>query len=230
MFTPSPIRSPSASSTTSPRWMPMRNWTLPVGPHPGVPLDQAVLHLDPAADRVDHAAKLHQDAVAGALDHPPVVNGDARIDEIAAKGPEAGENAILVRAREPRISDNVGDQNGREFTRHNHQPGSDFGPDYIGEEGGIREEAERPTIDRPCSRGVASTGAGRGMLPGGAPPPEPIAGIAGCGWCAGPEARTGRSTVASSEIRRRSAYSACRPPPATGVRRARPRRPPPCGG
>jgi hypothetical protein len=48
---------------------------------PGVALHHAVLHLDPAAHRVDHAAELHQDAVAGALDNAAVMNGDRRVDQ-----------------------------------------------------------------------------------------------------------------------------------------------------
>jgi hypothetical protein len=40
----------------------------PVLSHPCVALDQAVLHLDGAADGVDHAAELDEEAVAGAVD------------------------------------------------------------------------------------------------------------------------------------------------------------------
>ena len=49
---------------------------------------EAVLHLDRAAHRVDHAAKLDQAAVAGALDDAPVMRGDGGIDQIAAQPPE----------------------------------------------------------------------------------------------------------------------------------------------
>src|SRR5208283_5455800 len=38
----------------------------------GVALDEAVLHLDRAAHRVDHAAELDEAAVAGALDDAPM--------------------------------------------------------------------------------------------------------------------------------------------------------------
>ena len=40
---------------------------------------------------------------------------DGGIDQVAAKGPKASEDSILVRAREPRVADNVGHQNRREF-------------------------------------------------------------------------------------------------------------------
>jgi hypothetical protein len=51
---------------------------------PGVALNEAVLHLDGAAHRVDHAAKLEEAAVAGAFDDTPAMRGDGGIDQIAA--------------------------------------------------------------------------------------------------------------------------------------------------
>ena len=51
MLTPSPIRSPSLSSTTSPIWIPTRYSILRSDRTPGVALDEAGLHLDgPAPD------------------------------------------------------------------------------------------------------------------------------------------------------------------------------------
>jgi hypothetical protein len=35
---------------------------------------------------------------------------DGGIDQVAAQGPEPGEDAILIRARKPRIADDVGHQ------------------------------------------------------------------------------------------------------------------------
>src|SRR5271166_3696386 len=60
--------------------------------------DQAVLHLDRAAHRVDHAAELDDAAVAGALDDAPVVGGDGRIDEIAAEALPSPLAAATARA------------------------------------------------------------------------------------------------------------------------------------
>ena len=57
--------------------------------HAGVALDHAVLHLDRASHRVDHAAKLDEETVAGALDDAPVMRGDGGIDQIAAQPPKA---------------------------------------------------------------------------------------------------------------------------------------------
>ena len=75
----------------------------------GVALDHAVLHFDGAAHRVDHAAELDDAAVAGALDDAAVMEGDGRIDQVAAERPEPRQNAILVRSREPAIADDIRD-------------------------------------------------------------------------------------------------------------------------
>ena len=52
--------------------------------HARVALDEAVLHFDGAAHRVDHAAEFDDRTVAGALDDAAVMGGDGRIDQIAA--------------------------------------------------------------------------------------------------------------------------------------------------
>ena len=81
--------------------------------HAGVALDHAVLHFDRAAHGVDDAAELDDDAVAGALDDAPVMHGDGRIDEIAAQRPQPRQDAILVRAGEPAVADDVRDKGSR---------------------------------------------------------------------------------------------------------------------
>ena len=91
-----------------------------LGRHAGVALDHAGLHLDGAPHGVDHAAELDDVAVAGALDDAPVMSGDGRVDEIAAEAPQARQCAILVRAGEPAVADNVGDQDRRELARFAH--------------------------------------------------------------------------------------------------------------
>src|SRR6185437_3444153 len=65
-----------------------------------VALDPAVLHLDAAADSVDHAAELDDRAVAGALDDAAAMGGDRRVDEVAAEPSQARERTILVGAGE----------------------------------------------------------------------------------------------------------------------------------
>ena len=91
-----------------------------LGRQAGVALDHAVLHLDGAAHGVDHAAELDEAAVAGALDDAPVMRGDGGVDQIAAQAPEPRQRAILVRAGEPAVADDVGDQDRRDFPRFRH--------------------------------------------------------------------------------------------------------------
>jgi len=55
-----------------------------LGGQAGVALDHGGLHLDGAAHSVDHAAKLDKNAVARALDDAPVMQGDGRIEQVAA--------------------------------------------------------------------------------------------------------------------------------------------------
>jgi hypothetical protein len=78
-----------------------------------VAFDHAVLHFDRAAHRVDHATKLDEAAVAGAFNDAAVMEGDGRIDQVAAKRPEPSQDAILVRSREPAVTDNIRNQNRR---------------------------------------------------------------------------------------------------------------------
>ena len=81
-----------------------------LGRQAGVALDHAVLHLDGATHRIDHASELDEAAVAGALHHAAVMGGDRGIDQIAAQRPEPRERAILIRARQSAIADDVGRQ------------------------------------------------------------------------------------------------------------------------
>ena len=115
ILTPSPMRSPSASSTTSPRWMPRRNSMRFSGGRPALRSSIAGLHFDRAAHGVDDAAKLDDPTVAGALDDAAVIHGDGRIDQIAAERPKARQRPVLVRAGEPAIADDIRDQDRREL-------------------------------------------------------------------------------------------------------------------
>ena len=54
-------------------------------------------------------------AVARALDDPAVVDGDRRVDQVAAQRAEARQNPFLVGAGEPAVADDVGDQDRRNF-------------------------------------------------------------------------------------------------------------------
>jgi hypothetical protein len=90
------------------------------GRHAGVALDHAGLHLDCAANRIDHAAELDDDTVAGALDDASVVDGDDRVDQVAAERPEPRQRAIFVRPCEPTVAGDVGHQNRCEFAGLGH--------------------------------------------------------------------------------------------------------------
>ncbi len=83
--------------------------------HAGVALDHAGLHFDRAPHRVDHAAKFGEESVAGALDDPPFVNGDGRIDQVAAQRPQSGERAILVSRGETAESNHIGGEDRRDL-------------------------------------------------------------------------------------------------------------------
>ena len=104
MLTPSPMRSPSLSSTT----------------HAGVALDHGVLDLDRASDGLDDAAKLDDGAVASALDDSAAVNGDGRINEVAAQRAQSSQDAFFVGAGEPAVTDDVGGQDRLEFSALRH--------------------------------------------------------------------------------------------------------------
>ena len=131
-----------------------------------VALDQAVLHLDPAADRVDHATELDQHPVSRALDHPAVVNRDAGIDQVAAHRPEPGQNPVLVRACKPRIADNVGDQNRRELAGYYHSAGLRLRPTYIGEAARQSRTGRGPQAESRRARWrAARPGAGLALAP-----------------------------------------------------------------
>ena len=93
------------------------------GGRPALRSIDAALHFDRAAHGVDHAAELDEAAVAGALDDAAVMRGDGGIDQIAAQPPEPRQRAILVRAGEPAIADDVGDQDRRDFPGLAHSSG-----------------------------------------------------------------------------------------------------------
>ena len=78
-----------------------------------VALDHGVLHFDCTAHRVNDAAELDDAAVAGALDDAAMMDGDCRIDQIAAQRAQSRQSPIFVRAGEPAVADHIRDQNRR---------------------------------------------------------------------------------------------------------------------
>ena len=69
-----------------------------IGRQAGIALDHRILDLDGAAHRVDDAAELDERAVAGALDDASAMDGDGRIDEVAAQRSKPRQRAVLVGA------------------------------------------------------------------------------------------------------------------------------------
>ena len=86
----------------------MRNSMRRVRRDPGVALDHRPLDFNGAVHCVDDTAELDNRAVPRALNDPAMMHGDGRVDQIAAQRPEPSKDAILVRASEPRIADDIG--------------------------------------------------------------------------------------------------------------------------
>jgi hypothetical protein len=78
-------------------------------------LDHRMLDFDGAAHRVDDAAELDQCAIAGPFDDASAVDGDGRIDEVAAQRAQPRQSAVLVGAGQAAEADDVGSQNRGEF-------------------------------------------------------------------------------------------------------------------
>ena len=86
----------------------------------GVALGHAVLNLDRALHGVDHAAEFDETAVAGSLDDAPMMGVDRGVDQIAAQASEPRQRAILVRAGESAVADNIRDHDRRDFPGSRH--------------------------------------------------------------------------------------------------------------
>ncbi len=97
----------------------------------GIALDESVLHLDRAADRVDNAAELDDRAVAGALDRPTVTRGDGGIDQIASETAKAREGSVLVGAGNPAVPDDVGPRSSRPSWSSHICPNASSGPPVL---------------------------------------------------------------------------------------------------
>ena len=120
MLTPSPIRSPSLSSTTSPEVDADPKFDALVRRDSSVALDHRPLDFNGAVHGVYDAAELDDAAVAGALDDAPMVDRDGRIDQVASERPQPRQNPVLVGSGKPRIADDVGHQDRRDFARLPH--------------------------------------------------------------------------------------------------------------
>jgi hypothetical protein len=88
----------------------------------GVAADHRVLHCYGAAHGINHAAELDESSVARSFEHTPVMYGDCRIDEIAAQSSQPRQGTILINARQPAESGNVGGEDCRKFAFFDHSP------------------------------------------------------------------------------------------------------------
>ena len=102
----------------------MRNSIRLSRPDARVALDHGVLYFDRATHRVNDTAELDDAAVAGALDDAAVMHGDRGIDQVAAQCPEPRQSAILVRSREPAITDHIRDQDRGDLAGFGHPCGT----------------------------------------------------------------------------------------------------------
>ena len=100
MLTPSPIRSPSLSSTTSPEMDADPKFDALVGCDLCVALDHRPLDFYGAVHRIDDATELNDAAVAGALDDAAVMHGDSRGRSGRCEGSE-GEQGFDPRRPRP---------------------------------------------------------------------------------------------------------------------------------
>ena len=91
-----------------------------LGREASVALDDSALYFDRASHRVDYAAEFDEAAVASALNDATMMHRDGRIDQVAAKCPQARQNPVLVGSGKPRIADDVGHQDRRELSSFAH--------------------------------------------------------------------------------------------------------------
>ena len=114
-----------------------------------VALDETVLHLDRAADRVYYAAELDNRAVTGALYDAAVVKRKGRVNEIAAERSKARKGAVLISPGEPAVTDDIGHQDCCEF------PG--LGHWTLGPSGNLTRSSAQ-SCRKPLKDGVVDSG------------------------------------------------------------------------
>src|SRR6516164_3495903 len=82
--------------------------------HPGIAGDDEPLHIQGAANRVDHAAELDEGAVTGVLDDPAAMFADPRLDDLTPIGEQTEMSALLVVRHQTRIADDIGRKDRRQ--------------------------------------------------------------------------------------------------------------------
>ena len=95
--------------------------------HAGVAPGHLALHVDGAAQCVDHTAELDQQPVAGGFDQAATMLDDFWIKEFAAQRSKAFEGAALIGANQPRVAGHIGGEDGGEAADRRHvSPGGRF--------------------------------------------------------------------------------------------------------
>ncbi len=79
-----------------------------------------LLKGDRAFDGIDHTGELGEQPVSRRLDHSPPVLRDAGLDQLAEVGGERCESAFFVLAHQPRVTSNIGSEDGGEAALDGH--------------------------------------------------------------------------------------------------------------
>ncbi len=79
-----------------------------LGGHLGIALGHATLHVDRAADRVDHTGKFQQQAVARGLDDAATVLSDRRVKEFLPMRLQSGQCGTVVATHEQGVTHHIG--------------------------------------------------------------------------------------------------------------------------
>ena len=86
-----------------------------VGGHARISNGQPALDLNGRSYRLDNAPVLDHLSVADAFDEPADMDGDRRVDKVAAQRPKASERPLLIRPRRTAEAHDVGDQDRRDL-------------------------------------------------------------------------------------------------------------------
>ena len=78
------------------------------GGHARIAIDHSPLHVDRAANGIDHTGKLEQQTIAGRLDNPAAKFGDLGVDQVAPVRLQRRERAAFVLLHETGIARHIG--------------------------------------------------------------------------------------------------------------------------
>ena len=87
---------------------------------PSVALDHRLLDFNGAVHRVDDTPELDNCTIAGALDDATAMGGDSRVYQVTAEAAQARKGPVLVGSGKPRIADDIGYEDRRDFAGFPH--------------------------------------------------------------------------------------------------------------